>query len=754
MEITRIRALRGPNIWTRRTALEVIMRLDPAERTITTTHRLDARLPTPGQGCTATGDVPGSLALLLAQATLRLQMAAGCPVGFCREAPTSDPAVYRSVVEYTEEAVGRLAFELACTLHQTVLQDAPFDLAGAIGRLKSLAAERRPGPGAKAIVEAATARGIPSLPIGAGDLIQLGWGSRQRRIRGTASDRSSAIAAAITRDAALCRRLLAAAGIPVPGEARPAGAGQVVPEAAVDAAVAPGDETPTPDLVPGDLHRLLVAGGRVVAATGGAAGDLTEDVHPQVVAHAVEAARVVGLDVCGIDLVCQTLCQPLERQGGAVVAVDPDPDLRMHLPPAANRAGQIGDAILGTLFGPGEDGRIPVVAVTGVNGKTTTVRLTTAMFAASGLRVGMTNTDGVFVDGRQTDSGDCSGPRSARSVLLHPDADAAVLETARGGILREGLGFDRCSVAVVTNIGTGDHLGLDHIDRLEDLAAVKQVIVANVAPTGAAVLNAADPLVAAMARTCPGEVILFAADPMLPGMVEHRARGGRCVHAADGRVSAMAGQAVSWRMPLGAIPVTRGGILGFQVQNVLAATAAAWAAGVPWTAIETALADFDATPSSVPGRFNEFHIGGGTVFADYGHNPDALAALVQGLDGMAATRRSIVISAAGDRRDEDIVAQGRIVGAAFDRVLLYQDAAQRGRADGEVMALLRQGMRDAARVSEIEEIRGEFVAIDRALDHLLPGEVCLILIDQVSEALAHLAARAAEWRARHGGLRR
>jgi cyanophycin synthetase len=174
---------------------------------------------------------------------------------------------------------------------------------------------------------------------------------------------------------------------------------------------------------------------------------------------------------------------------------------------------------------------------------------------------------------------------------------------------------------------------------------------------------------------------------------------------------------------------------------------------VPWTAIETALADFDATPSSVPGRFNEFHIGGGTVFADYGHNPDALAALVQGLDGMAATRRSIVISAAGDRRDEDIVAQGRIVGAAFDRVLLYQDAAQRGRADGEVMALLRQGLRDAARVSEIEEIRGEFVAIDRALDHLLPGEVCLILIDQVSEALAHLAARAAEWRARHGRLR-
>ena len=479
-------------------------------------------------------------------------------------------------------------------------------------------------------------------------------------------------------------------------------------------------------------------------STGGSATDVTDEIHPEVAARAIEAARMVGLDICGVDVICRTVREPLERQNGAIVEVNAAPGLRMHLQPSHGRARNVGDAIVGTVFPPDEDGRIPVVAVTGVNGKTTTVRLTAAMFATSGLRVGMTTTDGVFVDARQIDRGDCSGPRSARSVLFHPDVDAAVLETARGGILREGLGFDYCSVAVVTNIGTGDHLGLDHIDRPEDLAAVKQVVVRNTAPRGAAVLNAADPLVASMAQVCPGEVILFAADPMLPGMVEHRARGRRSVHVADGEVVAVAGHAVQWSMSLCTMPVTRGGILGFQVQNVLAATAAAWAAGLSWAAIEGTLARFDTTASSVPGRFNEFHVGGGTVFADYGHNPDALAALVQGLDGMPASRRSIVISAAGDRRDEDIVTQGRIVGAAFDRVLLYQDAAQRGRGDGEVMALLRKGLQGGSRVTEIEEIRGEFVAIDRALDQIVPGEICLILIDQVEEALEHLASRASQ----------
>jgi cyanophycin synthetase len=234
-------------------------------------------------------------------------------------------------------------------------------------------------------------------------------------------------------------------------------------------------------------------------STGGSATDVTDDVHPEVAARAVAAAQMIGLHICGVDVVCESVLRPLEEQRGGVVEVNAAPGLRMHLAPSYGKAA-VGEAIIGHLYGPGDDGRVPVVAVTGTNGKTTVTRLIAHLMATAGLRVGMTNTDGAYVQGRQIDGGDCSGPRSARNVLAHPDVDAAVFETARGGILREGLGFDRCAVAVVTNIGEGDHLGLNYITTVEDLAVLKRVIVQNVAPDGYAVLNATDPIVAAWPR--------------------------------------------------------------------------------------------------------------------------------------------------------------------------------------------------------------------------------------------------------------
>ncbi len=372
------------------------------------------------------------------------------------------------------------------------------------------------------------------------------------------------------------------------------------------------------------------------------------------------------------------------------------------------------------------------------------MRLITSLLAKSGLRLGMTNTDGVFVDGFEMDSGDCSGPRSARNVLMHPDVDAAVFETARGGLLREGLGFDRCKVAVVTNIGKGDHLGLNYVDTVEELTVLKRVIVQNVGEDGTAVLNATDPQVARMAPVCPGNVTFFARDPGIAVMTEHRARGKRTVSVNDGDIVVAAGRKEVRRIPLSGVPVTRGGALHFQVENVLASVAAAWALGLDWSAIEAALAAFDCDAVTVPGRFNEFRYRGASIIADYGHNPDALIALAQALDAWPGARRTLVISAAGDRRDEDIIDQARIVGASFDDVILYQDAAQRGRADGEVIGLLRQGLAGATRVKSIDEIRGEFFAIDTALTSLGEGDVCLILIDQVDEALAHIAKRVAE----------
>ena len=311
---------------------------------------------------------------------------------------------------------------------------------------------------------------------------------------------------------------------------------------------------------------------------------------------------------------------------------------------------------------------------------------------------------------------------------------------ARGGVLREGLGFDRCEVAVVTNIGSGDHLGLNYITTVEDLAVLKRVIVQNVAPTGYAVLNAADPIVTQMAHACPGKVIFFAADRHHPRMATHRAQGKRTVYIDGQTLVAAEGSRVE-RIALQGIPITRGGTIGFQVENVMAAVAAAWAVNLSWETIKSGLASFVTDTHNAPGRFNVMDYAGATVIADYGHNPDAMLALVAAVKSMPAQRRSVVISGAGDRRDNDITGQTVILGAAFDDVILYQDAAQRGRADGEVMALLREGLKGASRTAQIDEIRGEFLAIDTALERLQPGDLCLILVDQVQEALDHLALR-------------
>jgi cyanophycin synthetase len=451
---------------------------------------------------------------------------------------------------------------------------------------------------------------------------------------------------------------------------------------------------------------------------------------------------MVGLDICGIDVICDTVLKPLEDQGGGIVEVNAAPGLRMHLSPSYGKGRAVGEAIVSMMFEYGDNARIPVVAVAGTNGKTTTARLTGNILTHKGLRVGMTSTDGVYIEGKRIDTGDCSGPKSARNVLLHPDVDAAVFETARGGVLREGLAFDRCDVAIVTNIGMGDHLGLSYINSVEDLAVVKRVIVENVAPGGMAVLNAADPIVARMAGHCPGAVTYFAVDRHHPVMATHRAQGNRVIYR-DGDAIVAADGLLEHRIALASIPITRNGAIGFQVENAMAAVAATWALGLSWPTIHAGLASFVNDAQSAPGRVNLFDYRGATLIADYGHNPDAIKALVQAVESMPAKRRFVVISGAGDRRDEDITRQTEILGEAFDEAILYQDACQRGRADGEVLGLLRRGLANASRTKTIEEIHGEFIAIDRALAKLQPGDLCLILVDQVEEALAHIAARCA-----------
>jgi cyanophycin synthetase len=849
VEVSRIRALRGPNLWSRHTAIEAIVSCNEQERAISQIpgfeERLRARFPEIGFLAPTSHVEDISMAHAMEFAALGLQAQSGCPVTFSRTTATIEQGIYQVVVEYSEEPVGRLAFELAEALCRTAAEDTTFDLTAAIKRLRELDENVRLGPSTGSIVQAATARGVPYRRLTEGSLVQFGWGSRQRRIRAAETDRSSAIAESIAQDKELTKRLLRAAGVPAPlgrpvdnaedactAAAEIGGPVVIKPRdgnqgkgvavnietreqifAAYTAAAEVSSDIIVEQYLSGHDFRMLVVGNRLVAtarrdppqvfgdgthsvrqlvdqvnsdprrgdghatsltkirfddialarlaeqgytaksvpakgarvflrnnanlSTGGTATDVTDDVHPEMAACAVAAAQMVGLDVCGIDVVCDSVLKPLESQGGGIVEVNAAPGLRMHLHPSYGKGRAVGEAIASMMFAEGENARIPIVAVAGTNGKTTTVRLTAHLLTSSGLRVGMTNTDGLYVQGQRIDTGDCSGPKSARNVLLHPDVDAAVFETARGGVLREGLAFDRCNVAVVTNIGMGDHLGLSYISTVEDLAVVKRVIVENVATNGVAVLNAADPIVARMADACPGSVTFFAMDARHPVMATHRARGNRVVFVDNGAIVAVQGR-LEQRIPLADIPLTGNGTIGFQAENAMAATAAAWALGIDWETIRHGLASFVNDAQTAPGRFNVFSYRGATLIADYGHNPDAIQALVGAIENMPAKRRMVVISGAGDRRDEDIRQQTEILGDAFDEVILYQDQCQRGRADGEVIALLREGLVQAARTKSVHEIRGEFLAIDTALARLEAGDLCLILIDQVEEALAYI----------------
>ncbi|MEF8701553.1 MAG: cyanophycin synthetase [Candidatus Accumulibacter sp. UW26] len=859
MEVSRIRALRGPNLWSRHTAIEAIVCCSESEGNIDHLpgfeNRLRERFPELAMLRPLGHTEAVSMAQALEFATLGLQAQAGCPVTFSRTAQTLERGTYQVVVEYSEEAVGRLAFELAQDLCRSASEDRPFELEQALQRLRELDEEVRLGPSTGAIVYAAVARNIPYRRLTEGSMVQFGWGSRQRRIQAAETDRTSAVAEAIAQDKELSKILLHAAGVPVPS-GRPVldvddawaaaceigGAVVVKPQdgnqgkgvavnlttreqvaAAYAQAFEVSDEVLVERYLPGHDYRLLVVGDRLIAAarrdpplvsgdgvhsirqlvervnsdprrgeghatsltrirldevalagltraglspesvpargrrvilrnnanlsTGGTATDVTDDVHPEFAAQAVAAAQTIGLDIAGVDVVCDSVLRPLEEQGGGIVEINAAPGLRMHLQPSFGKGRPVGEAIIANLFAAGDDARIPLVAVAGTNGKTTTVRLIAHLLAQQGLRVGMTTTDGVYIEGRRIDSGDCSGPKSARNVLLHPGVDAAVLETARGGVLREGLGFDRCDVAVVTNIGLGDHLGLSYISTVEDLSVVKRVIVQNVRPgSGVAVLNAADPMVVRMAHSCPGSITFFACDRNHPVMAMHRAQRKRVVYR-DGDSIVASGGGVEHRIAMAGIPVTRNGAIGFQVENAMAAIAAAWALGMDWATMQRGLSSFVNDAQTAPGRFNVFSYRGATLIADYGHNPDAIQALVDAIENLplaAGGKRSVVISGAGDRRDQDLSQQTEILGKAFDRVLLYQDQCQRGRADGEVLALLQAGLKDATRTSEVREIRGEFLAIDSALAELQAGDLCLILIDQIEEALAHLAQRLAE----------
>ena len=492
-------------------------------------------------------------------------------------------------------------------------------------------------------------------------------------------------------------------------------------------------------------------------STGGISIDRTEEAHPDNVELAELAAQVVGLDIAGIDLICPDVGLPVRETGGGIVEVNAAPGFRMHTHPTEGESQYVAKPVIDMLFPPGADARIPIVAVTGSNGKTTTARMIAHIMKGMGRKVGLTSTDGIYVDGRIVRRADASGPKSASMVLQNPTVDFAVFEVARGGILREGLGYQRNDVAVVLNV-TGDHLGLGGITSIKQLAGVKRVVVEAVPRDGVAVLNADDELVAEMSRSCSGSVMYFSMDPEHERLKFQASRGRRAVTLEQGRNGEMIvlrqgrkSMSLVWTH---LIPATFEGRARMNVQNALAATGAAWAAGAHLHDIRQGLRTFATSYFMAPGRLNMFELDGYRVVVDYAHNPPAVRALGDFVDRLTQPsaggarqpvtgRRIAVIATAGDRRDEDIVEIGRAAAAYFDEIVIREDENNRGRPRGNTAALIEEGVRTAeqSRVEHVTTVLDELEATRHALDIARDGDVVVVCVDHANQVWKELQRR-------------
>lgn len=475
-------------------------------------------------------------------------------------------------------------------------------------------------------------------------------------------------------------------------------------------------------------------------STGGTAEDLTEAIHPQNQAMAERAARAVGLNVAGVDLILADPLRSYQEAGGVVLEVNAAPGLRMHLRPSSGLPRPVADAIVDEMFPDHSDGRIPVCAITGTNGKTTVTRLVAHMLAETGRVVGATTTDGIFVGTDRVLRGDTTGPRSARAVLSDPRVEVAVLEVARGGIRRHGLAFERCTVGAVLNVAS-DHVGQDGVETLEELAHVKRLVIECVMPTGTAVLNAQDPLVRAMAAYSPGRIVYFSTQWDDPTVREHTAAGGEAVCLRDGVMLRFLGDREEVLFPVRCLGFTFAGASKAMTENALAAAGIGFGMGLTTEQVVTGLRSFSGGPTANPGRMNLLRVADRQVLLDYGHNAPAVAAVAEAARSLSRGRVLGVICSPGDRRDQDIRALGEVAGRAFDQVWIKEDRDLRGRPAGQAAALIFQGVRLAGLPESATEVRlDEADAVHAALQAARPADLVVILYESLSAVSAALEA--------------
>ena len=472
-------------------------------------------------------------------------------------------------------------------------------------------------------------------------------------------------------------------------------------------------------------------------STGGTAIDRTDEVHPENVFLFERIARIIGLDVAGVDIIAPNVSEPLRENGGGIIEVNAAPGFRMHLAPSEGIGRNVAEHVIDMLFPTGTPSRIPIISITGTNGKTTTTRLLAHILKNSGRTVGFTTTDGTYIGNQCIVQGDNTGPVSAHLVLKDPTVDVAVLETARGGIIRAGLGFDYCDIGIVTNIAA-DHLGMKDINTLEDLARVKSVVPRAVSRKGYAVLNAEDEHVYAMRERVEGHVVLFSMDENNKN-IQRQAKRGRisCVYE-NGYITILKGK---WKVRIEKavnIPLSYGGRAEFMIQNVLAATLACFVHGVSIEDLRVGLTTFNAGTAQTPGRLNFIEVGDATVLMDYAHNPAGLLGLTKFVTKLPNKYRTILLNVAGDRRDNDIIEFGKIAADAFDRIVIRQGHYLRGRPEEDIYRLLQEGIAQSENTPQVRIIADSREAIAHAVKNCRKGELVVTLADRVPDDISFI----------------
>jgi cyanophycin synthetase len=869
MRFLEIRPLPGPNRYSHRSTLVAL--LDLEELFERESHQLDGfvrrlltTVPSLGEHHCSLG-YPGGFVERLQEGTmlghvvehvaLELQALAGYTVTHGKTRSTDDPRVYRIVVEYQNEAVGRHCLESARELVLACLQGRGFDVAQCLKTAKALAEATELGPSTRAIADAAQRRGIPVIRLDGGSLIQLGYGCNRRLVAATETALTSSVSVDIACDKAATKALLAQAFIPTPQGAVVASEDEAVAQMnllqpplalkpldgnqgrGVSLGVETADEVRrafqraaaisprviVEELFAGRDYRVLIVNGRMVAAservpahvtgdgqhtiaeliarenqnplrgsghtrpltqlpadletvehlqrqgqsleeipgrgervmlrltanlsTGATARDVTDDVHPSTRRMCERAARLIGLDVCGIDLIAPDITADLPPQGAGIIEVNAAPGIRMHHYPSAGRPRDVAGAIVDMLYPAGKSSRIPTLAVTGTNGKTTVARMIADIVSETGKTVGLTTTDGIYIGGHQIIHGDTTGFQSCRTVLTDPVVEVAVLETARGGIVRRSLGYDWTDIGIITNVQP-DHFGQDGIDSLDDLLHVKALIAERVRDGGTIVLNADDsnlsrlpqrPKVGAQRK----RVVFFSLRSDNPVIRKYLAMGGKAYWLADGWLLEGEGGTVRRVIRDSAIPATFHGAAQFQTANALAAIAGARALGCSVESVVTALSAFNGSGHN-PGRMNLFQVAEGHVLLDYGHNPGAFEAITQLAAHWRDHRLTAVFTVPGDRNDDLIKQSGRVVAGAFDRLIIREDHDPRGRKRGQVAHLLCEAVHEVNPQAECRIVLDETEAVRCALDEIEPDEMILVFhdeYDRVTEVLQQYHAR-------------